>query len=321
MAPGVDGAATRPAPTAPSWTATVIAEVEVSIASSSTGLRLTKRAASRAAAASAPAQRGRRAPSRRPCAPASPLQRDLEVVLGQPLGQPVPPLDDRDRLVQRGVEVEVVELGDPAEPVGVDVDQGGSADQRGVHAGDDERRRGDRAADPQALRRSPGSASSCPRRGRRSGRRGRRRARTCARRCAPAPGVLGRGQRGLTTHGGGGRSAAWPPGAAAPGRSRCGVPRSCGARRSSSDRARRPRSTSDSSCWLTMSGCSSMMMWPASLTSTCSAPGISAHDLLAVRGRGQQVLLPVEHQRLDAVELLQRLALVVAVEGHHEVRA
>src|SRR4051812_685476 len=44
-----------------------------------------------------------------------------------------------------------------------------------------------------------------------------------------------------------------------------------------------------------------------------------AHDLLAVRGRSQQVLLAVEHQRLDAVELLQRLALVMAVEGHHEL--
>ena len=48
-----------------------------------------------------------------------------------------------------GVEVEVVELVDAAEAVGVDVDQGGPADRRGVLAGDHERRRGDVAAHPE----------------------------------------------------------------------------------------------------------------------------------------------------------------------------
>ena len=50
---------------------------------------------------------------------------DLQPRLGEPLGQPLAPLDDGDGLVERGVEVEVVELGDAAEPVGVDVDQAG----------------------------------------------------------------------------------------------------------------------------------------------------------------------------------------------------
>ena len=48
---------------------------------------------------------------------------DLEPRLGQPLGDPLAPLDDRDGVVERGVEVEVVELVDAAEPVGVDVHQ------------------------------------------------------------------------------------------------------------------------------------------------------------------------------------------------------
>ena len=56
------------------------------------------------------------------------------------LGDPVPPLDHGDRLLQRGVEVEVVELRGASEPVGVDVDEVRSAHERGVDAGDDERR-------------------------------------------------------------------------------------------------------------------------------------------------------------------------------------
>ena len=42
---------------------------------------------------------------------------------GQRLGQALAPLHDGDRLLDVGVEVEVVELGGAAEPVGVDVDQ------------------------------------------------------------------------------------------------------------------------------------------------------------------------------------------------------
>ena len=72
---------------------------------------------------------------------------DLEAGLGEPLGQPLAPLDHGDGLVERGVEVEVVELGDAAEPVGVDVHQRGAADLARVHPRDHERRRGDRPAD------------------------------------------------------------------------------------------------------------------------------------------------------------------------------
>ena len=72
---------------------------------------------------------------------------DLQPRLREALGQPLAPLDDGDGLVEGGVEVEVVELGDAAEPVGVGVHQRRSPDLAGVHAGDDEGRRGDRAAD------------------------------------------------------------------------------------------------------------------------------------------------------------------------------
>ncbi len=64
-------------------------------------------------------------------------------VVGKSLGEPLPPLHDRDRLLERRVEVEVVELLDATEPVGVDVHQRRPALQRGVHAGDDEGRRRD----------------------------------------------------------------------------------------------------------------------------------------------------------------------------------
>ena len=45
--------------------------------------------------------------------------------VGQALGDAAAPLDDGDRLVERGVEVEVVELADAAEAVGVDVHEAG----------------------------------------------------------------------------------------------------------------------------------------------------------------------------------------------------
>ena len=69
----------------------------------------------------------------------------------QVLGEAVAPLDDRDAVVDVGVEVEVVELEGAAEPVGVDVHQGRATDERGVHPGDDEGRRGDRPADAQPV--------------------------------------------------------------------------------------------------------------------------------------------------------------------------
>ena len=56
---------------------------------------------------------------------------DLEPRLGQSLGDPLAPLDDRDGVVERGVEVEVVELVDAAQPVGVDVHQAGPSTSDG----------------------------------------------------------------------------------------------------------------------------------------------------------------------------------------------
>ena len=75
--------------------------------------------------------------------------RDLQAVGGKPFGQALPPFHHRHRAGQ--VQVEVVHLGQPAEPVGVHVHQGRAVGQRRVYPGDDERRRGDRAAYPQGL--------------------------------------------------------------------------------------------------------------------------------------------------------------------------
>jgi len=52
----------------------------------------------------------------------------------------VAPLDDRHALLDGGVEVEGVQLERAPEPVGVDVHEHRAADERGVHARDDERR-------------------------------------------------------------------------------------------------------------------------------------------------------------------------------------
>ena len=76
------------------------------------------------------------------------VQAHLEVLVGQLLDQALPPLDDRHRLGRRRVEVEVVDVGDAAQPVGVDVHQGHPPVP--VHAGDDEGRRGDRLPDAEA---------------------------------------------------------------------------------------------------------------------------------------------------------------------------
>ena len=70
-----------------------------------------------------------------------------EPVLAQLLDEPGPPLDHRHGVDEGGVEVEVVELQGRPEAVGVDMDQGRAADKRGMDPGDDEGRRGDRAAD------------------------------------------------------------------------------------------------------------------------------------------------------------------------------
>jgi hypothetical protein len=57
------------------------------------------------------------------------LEEQLQPVLREVLGEAVPPLHDGDGTLERGVEVEVVELGEPPEPVGVDVHEGRTAHQ------------------------------------------------------------------------------------------------------------------------------------------------------------------------------------------------
>ena len=57
-------------------------------------------------------------------APTARSQPQLEPFVRETLRHALAPLDHRDRVVQRRVEVEVVELLDAPEPVGVDVDQG-----------------------------------------------------------------------------------------------------------------------------------------------------------------------------------------------------
>jgi hypothetical protein len=70
---------------------------------------------------------------------------DLETGLRQPLGDPLSPLDDGHGVLERGVEVEVVELVDAAEPIGVDMHQRRSAVEGWVLPGDHEGGRGDLA--------------------------------------------------------------------------------------------------------------------------------------------------------------------------------
>ena len=76
------------------------------------------------------------------------VEAHLEVLVGQLLHQALSPLDDGHRVGGGRVEVEVVDVGHAAEPVGVDVHQRHPA--AAVHAGDDERRRGDRLPDAEA---------------------------------------------------------------------------------------------------------------------------------------------------------------------------
>src|SRR4051812_31644818 len=69
---------------------------------------------------------------------------DVQPIRRQCLGQPMTPLDHRDRVLQAGVQVEVVQLGEPAQPVGVHVHQRRPPGQRWMHPRDHERRRRDR---------------------------------------------------------------------------------------------------------------------------------------------------------------------------------
>ena len=53
-----------------------------------------------------------------------------DAALREDLRDPRPPLDDRDRVLDALVEVEIVEFGKRAEAVGVDVDEGGPPRRR-----------------------------------------------------------------------------------------------------------------------------------------------------------------------------------------------
>ena len=75
--------------------------------------------------------------------------RDLQEAGGQALDQVLAPLHDGDRAVHVRVQVQVVDLGPAAQPVGVGVHQVRPAAQGRVHPGDDEGRRGHRAAHAQ----------------------------------------------------------------------------------------------------------------------------------------------------------------------------
>ena len=141
VAAGVEGRSPRRASVTPSWTATVIAVVDVSMASSSTragypAFRTPVVAGSgrRGAAETGSCRRsgsgevGQPAvtepgQAQRPGLVGAGRQLDLEVGVGQPLGDAVPPLHDGDAVGDVGVEVEVVELESAAEPVCVDVHQ------------------------------------------------------------------------------------------------------------------------------------------------------------------------------------------------------
>ena len=75
------------------------------------------------------------------------LDLDLQSRVGKLLDLARAPLDDRHRVVGRDVEIEIVDLVQRAEPVGVDVHERESA---AMHAGDDEGRRHDVALHAEA---------------------------------------------------------------------------------------------------------------------------------------------------------------------------
>src|SRR5664279_381561 len=113
----LDSASTR----SPSWSATVMAEVAVSIASSSTGSGYRDELVQQRAGVLVcppPAMAGH---VHRPGV--VPAQRHLEVVLAELLGHSATPLDHGDHLFERGVQIEVIELGEATEPVGVNMNE------------------------------------------------------------------------------------------------------------------------------------------------------------------------------------------------------
>src|SRR4051812_9772637 len=78
----------------------------------------------------------------------APLQLHDQVLVGELLDEALAPFHDGHRLLGGRVEIQVVDVGDAAQPVGVDVHQRHPA--AGVHPRDDERRRGDRLTDPES---------------------------------------------------------------------------------------------------------------------------------------------------------------------------
>jgi len=53
----------------------------------------------------------------------------FEVVIAEQLSQAVTPLDHRNGLIERGIEIKVIELGEPGQAIGINVDQLGTAVQ------------------------------------------------------------------------------------------------------------------------------------------------------------------------------------------------
>ena len=88
---------------------------------------------------------GRIMTTRPPCSPSVVHEVELEPAGRQMLGDVLAPLDHGDRLVQGGVEIEIVQLLGSAEPIGVDMHQLGAAGRRRMDPGQHEGRRDDRA--------------------------------------------------------------------------------------------------------------------------------------------------------------------------------
>jgi len=53
----------------------------------------------------------------------------FEIVLAEQLSEAVTPLDHRNGLIERGIEIKVIELGEPGQAIGINVDQLGTAVQ------------------------------------------------------------------------------------------------------------------------------------------------------------------------------------------------
>jgi hypothetical protein len=76
---------------------------------------------------------------------------DVQAIRGQSLDQSLAPLHHRDRTADISVQVQIVHFSRAGQPVGVRVHQRRAAAERPVDPGNDESRRGHRAADVQPL--------------------------------------------------------------------------------------------------------------------------------------------------------------------------